>query len=155
VGVIAAGLGLSAWGGFKRRIVTSLIGVLGIGAGVILIGMAPANMFFLILIANFIIGVTQVFANGPLNAIFQTAIEPDMQGRVFSLISAGATAMMPLSLLVAGPISDWLGVRVWYLVGGGLCIVVTIAAFSIPSIMNIENNRNQPMTPSISSEIGN
>jgi DHA3 family macrolide efflux protein-like MFS transporter len=153
VGVIAAGLGLSAWGGFKRRIVTSLIGVLGIGAGVILIGMAPANMFFLILIANFIIGVTQVFANGPLNAIFQTAIEPDMQGRVFSLISAGATAMMPLSLLVAGPISDWLGVRVWYLVGGGLCIVVTIAAFSIPSIMNIENNRNQPIIPSISSEI--
>jgi DHA3 family macrolide efflux protein-like MFS transporter len=153
VGVIAAGLVLSAWGGFKRRIVTSLIGVLGIGAGVILIGISPANMFFLILIANFFIGVTQVFANGPLNAIFQTAIEPDMQGRVFSLISAGATAMMPLSLLVAGPISDWLGVRVWYLVGGGLCIVVTIAAFSIPSIMNIENNRNQPITPSISSEI--
>jgi DHA3 family macrolide efflux protein-like MFS transporter len=153
VGVISAGLVLSAWGGFKRRIVTSLIDVLGIGAGVILIGIAPANMFFLILIATFFIGVTQVFANGPLNAIFQTAIEPDMQGRVFSLISAGATAMMPLSLLVAGPISDWLGVRVWYLVGGSLCIVVTIAAFSIPSIMNIENNRNQPITPSISSEI--
>jgi MFS transporter, DHA3 family, macrolide efflux protein len=143
VGVIAGGLILSTWGGFKRKIVTSLTGVMGIGAGVVLIGAAPSNLFFLILVANFIIGVTQVFANGPLTAIFQTAIEPDMQGRVFSLIGAGATAMMPLSLLVAGPISDWLGVRVWYLIGGGLCVLVTLVAFSIPAIMNIEHNRTQ------------
>jgi DHA3 family macrolide efflux protein-like MFS transporter len=136
VGVIVGGLVLGAWGGFKRRIVTSLMGVLGIGTGVILTGAAPVN-----------IGVTQVMANGPLTAIFQTKIEPDMQGRVFSLIGAGATAMMPLSLLVAGPISDWLGVRTWYLIGGGLCILVTLIAFSIPAIMNIEQNRNN--TPSI------
>ncbi|HEX7567613.1 MAG TPA: MFS transporter [Anaerolineaceae bacterium] len=141
VGVIAGGLALSAWGGFKRKIVTSLTGILGIGAGVILIGVAPANLFSLLLAANFVIGVTQVFANGPLLAIFQVTVEPDMQGRVFSLINAGATAMMPLSLLVAGPISDWLGVRIWYLIGGGLCILVTLVAFSIPAIMNIEQNR--------------
>jgi DHA3 family macrolide efflux protein-like MFS transporter len=147
VGVIAGGVSLSAWGGFKRKIVTSLTGVLGIGAGVVLMGAAPANLFFLILVSNFVLGVTQVFANGPLTAIFQTAIEPDMQGRVFSLISAGATAMMPLSLLVAGPISDWLGVRSWYLAGGGLCILVTMVAFSIPAIMNIEQNRIQVEPP--------
>jgi DHA3 family macrolide efflux protein-like MFS transporter len=148
VGVIAGGLVLSAWGGFKRKIVTLLTSVLGIGAGVILIGAAPANPFFLILVANLIFGVTQVFANGPLTAIFQTAIEPDLQGRVFSLIGAGATAMMPISLLVAGPISDWLGVRIWYLVGCGLCILVTLAAFSIPDIINIEQNRHQTPPPS-------
>ena len=101
-------------------------------------------MFLLVLVANFVIGVTQVFANGPLTAIFQTAIEPDMQGRVFSLINAGATAMMPLSLMVAGLISDWLGVRIWYLIAGGLCIIVTLVAFSIPAIINIEHNRNKP-----------
>jgi DHA3 family macrolide efflux protein-like MFS transporter len=147
VGVIIGGLVLSAWGGFKRKIVTSLAGILGISTGVILVGIAPANLFLLILVANFVIGVTQVFANGPLMAIFQTTIEPDMQGRVFSLISAGATAMMPLSLLVAGPISDLLGVRIWYLIGGGLCILVTLAAFSIPAIMNIEHNRHHVPTP--------
>lgn len=147
VGVIVGGLVLSAWGGFNRKIVTSLAGVLGIGAGVMLVGLAPGNLFYLILVANFIIGVTQVFANGPLTAIFQSAIEPDMQGRVLSLIGAGATAMMPLSLLVAGPLSDRLGVRFWYLLGGGLCILVTLIAFTIPAIMNIENNRQRP-TPS-------
>ena len=144
VGVILGGLVLSAWGGFKRKIVTSLAGVLGIGAGVLLVGVAPGNLFYLILVANFIMGVTQVFANGPLTAIFQSVIEPDMQGRMLSLIGAGATAMMPLSLLVAGPLSDRLGVRFWYLLGGGLCILVTLIAFTIPAIMNIENNRQRP-----------
>jgi len=147
VGVILGGLVLSAWGGFKRKIITSLVGVLGIGIGVILVGVAPDNLFYLILAANFVMGITQVFANGPLTAIFQSAIDPDMQGRVLSLISAGAAAMMPLSLLVAGPLSDRFGVRFWYLFGGGLCILVTLIAFTIPTIMNIENNRqrSQPL----------
>jgi MFS transporter, DHA3 family, macrolide efflux protein len=148
IGVILGGLVLSAWGGFKRRIMTSFMGIVGIGIGVILTGLSPANMFWLLLVANFIIGVTQVFANGPLMAIFQTTIAPDMQGRVFSLISAGATAMMPLSLLIAGPISDWLGVRVWYVFGGAVCILMTVASLSIPAIMNIEQNSQKPVMES-------
>lgn len=61
--------------------------------------------------------------------------------QAFSLIGAGATAMMPLSLLIAGPVSDWLGVRVWYVFGGAVCILTTVAALFIPAIVNIEQNR--------------
>ena len=141
VGVILGGLALSAWGGFKRRILTSFCGIVGIGIGVILTGLSPAEMFWLLLAANFVLGFAQVFANGPLMAIFQSAVAPDVQGRVFSLIGAGATAMMPLSLLIAGPLSDWLGVRVWYVFGGAVCILTTVAALFIPAIVNIEQNR--------------
>jgi len=145
VGMIVGGLTLGAWGGFKRKIITSLAGIIGISLGVILIGVAPGNMFFLLLVANFILGVTQVFANGPLGAIFQSTIEHDMQGRVFSLINAGATAMMPLSLLIAGPLSDALGMRAWYVGGGIACILVTLLAFFVRPIMRIEENQQQPV----------
>lgn len=146
IGVILGGLALSTWGGFKRRIVTSFCGVIGIGIGVVLTGLAPAEMFWLLLAANFVIGSTQVFANGPLHAIFQSAVAPDKQGRVFSLIGAGATAMMPISLLVAGPLADWLGIRIWYIIGGSICILMTIVSLFIPAIMNIEQNQNsQPL----------
>jgi DHA3 family macrolide efflux protein-like MFS transporter len=148
IGVILGGMILSVWGGFKRRIVTSFTGIIGIGIGVILIGLTPSNLFWLLLLGNLILGVTQVFANGPLSAIFQATIAPDMQGRVFSLIGAGATAMMPLSLLIAGPVSDWLGIRTWFLFGGILCILMTVMAFFNPIIMNIEENRQkQPVEP--------
>jgi DHA3 family macrolide efflux protein-like MFS transporter len=144
VGVILGGITLSAWGGFKRRIITSFAGVIGIGLGVILTGAVPAGFFYLVLAANLVLGFSQVFANGPLHAIFQSSIAPDMQGRVFSLISAGATAMMPLSLLVAGPVADTLGVRFWYITGGSICILMTLAALFIPSIINIEQNKQNP-----------
>ena len=142
VGMILGGLILGAWGGFKRRIYTSFMGIVGLGIGVILTGLAPANMFWLLLAANFIIGVTQVFANGPIGAIFQSAIDADFQGRVFSLIGAGATAMMPISLLIAGPLADLLGVRAWYVAGGAIVILVTLVAWFIPAIKNIEENKH-------------
>ena len=150
VGMIVGGLALSTWGGFKRRIITSFSGIIGIGAGILLVSLTPSNLFWLFLAANFIVGAAQVFANGPLSAIFQSTIAPEMQGRVFSLIGAGATAMMPLSLLIAGPLSDWLGVRTWYMFGGILCILMTLVAFFIPVIVNIEQNRHTE--PAASSE---
>jgi MFS transporter, DHA3 family, macrolide efflux protein len=147
IGVILGGLLLSAWGGFKRRIITSFSGIIGIGIGVIIAGLAPAGWFWLLLAALFILGFTQVFANGPLSAILQSTVAPDMQGRVFSLTGAAAMAMMPLSLLIAGPVSDWLGVRVWYIFGGVLCILAAATAFFIPAIVNIEQNRQQAPLP--------
>ena len=149
VGMIAGGIMLSIWGGFKRRIITSFCGVIGIGLGTVIAGLVPANMFYLLLAGWFIVGFSQVFANGPLMAIMQSTVDPDMQGRVFSLLVAGATAMMPLSLLIAGPISDRFGIRFWYLFGGSVCILMTIAATFIPAIMNIEENHKgtQPASP--------
>lgn len=143
VGIIAGGITLGVWGGFKRRIVTSLIGIFGIGVGILLIGIVPTNLFPLLLVTMFLTGFAQVFANGPLGAIMQSAIAPEMQGRVFSLLRAGATAMMPLSLLISGPVSDTFGIRVWFIFGGVATILMAIAASFIPAIMNIESNRGQ------------
>lgn len=140
VGVIAGGILLGIWGGFKRRIVTSFTGIIGIGMGVILTGLTPATMFYLLLAAQFLLGFMQVFANGPLMAIMQSTVASDVQGRVFSLLGAGATAMMPLSLLIAGPVSDVLGIRFWYILGGTVCILMTVVSFFIPAIMDIETN---------------
>ena len=139
-GLIIGGITLGVWGGFKRRIVTSLMGIFGISASILLIGVTPVSLFSLMLVAMFLLGFTQVFANGPIGAIMQSTIAPEMQGRVFSLLSAGATAMMPLSLLISGPVSDYFGIRVWFIFGGVATILMTIAASFIPAIMNIESN---------------
>jgi len=48
--------------------------------------------------------------------------------------------MMPLSLLIAGPILDVLGIRFWYIFGGSICILMTVIAFFVPAIINIEDN---------------
>ncbi len=140
-GVILGGVLLSVWGGFKRKIATSMMGLIGIGIGIMLVGFAPASAFNLALGGMFLAGIMVAFANGPLMAIIQSSVRPDMQGRVMSLVGSAAMAMSPLGLLIAGPVSDWLGIRTWYWIGGGLTLLMGIVAFFIPAIMNVESNR--------------
>ena len=141
VGMIAGGLVLGAWGGFKRKISTSLLGVVGIGGGVLLAGAAPASMFWLAGAGILVTGLSNPVANGPIGAILQSVVKPEMQGRVFTLVDSAATAMMPLSLAIAGPVSDALGIQAWYVIGGGLCVVLAVAARFMPVLMNIEQDR--------------
>ena len=139
VGIIAGGILLSIWGGFKKKIVTSLTGIIGLGIGVMVVGLAPADLFLLAILGNAILGLMLPIANGPIGALLQTIVRPEMQGRVMSLLNSGATAIAPIGLLIAGPFSDWLGIRVWFWAGGILCILIAVTAFFIPVIKNVEN----------------
>ena len=140
IGIIAGGILLSLWGGFKKKIVTSVTGIIGLGLGVMLIGLAPASLFIIAILGNVVLGLMIPIANGPIGALLQSIVRPDMQGRVMSLLNSGATAIAPLGLLVAGPFSDWLGIRVWFWAGGILCVLIAVSAFFRPVIMNVENH---------------
>ena len=138
IGVIAGGLLLGAWGGFKKKIYTTLIGVAGMGLGILVIGMTPPSILALGIAGMVVAGLMNPIANGPLQAIFQASVAPEMQGRVFALIGAVTSLISPLSLLVAGPISDLLGILVWYWVAGLACLLMSGVMLFIPSLMQIE-----------------
>ena len=147
VGIVAGGILLSVWGGFKKKIATTLTGIIGLGIGVLLTGLAPADLFILALAGNVILGIMIPIANGPVGALLQSIVRPDMQGRVMSLVNSGATAIAPLGLLLAGPFSDWLGIRVWFWAGGILCMLIAIGAFFRPAIMNVESHHDAVQGP--------
>ena len=109
IGVVIGGLVLSVWGGFKRRVVTSLLGIIGMGLGTLIVGLSPVGAFTMALVGMLVAGFMNPIVNGPFMAVMQTAVAPEMQGRVFSLIQSASMAMMPLSLLIAGPIADGWG----------------------------------------------
>jgi MFS transporter, DHA3 family, macrolide efflux protein len=140
VGMIAGGIILSVWGGFKRKIATTMMGIVGIGAGIMLVAAAPANLFPLALTGMVIGGVMNPLANGPLFSIVQSIIKPEMQGRVMALINTAATAITPLSLLVAGPISDLIGIRAWFWIAGIVTLLMGVSGFFSKSVMHVEDN---------------
>ncbi|MCB8979965.1 MAG: MFS transporter [Ardenticatenaceae bacterium] len=144
IGIIVGGLTLGAWGGFKRRIYTSLVGLVGLGIGIGLIGLAPANWFWLAVVGGFVGGGMIAFVNGPVRAILQTAVAPEMQGRVMSLIGSMATAMTPLGLMLAGPLADQFGVRPWFIVAGVATVLVGLSGFFIPALLTVEDGRSTP-----------
>jgi len=139
IGIILGGLLLGIWGGFKRRILTTLVGLFGLGIGTLMIGFTPASSLFVVVGAMFLIGFMQPIVNGPLLAVLQAVVAPEMQGRVFTLVSSMAAAMSPLGLVIAGPLSDVVGVRAWFIAGGILTGCMGVVGFLVPAILHVED----------------
>ncbi len=139
-GVILGGAVLGLWGGFKRRVVTAQLGLIGLGVFNGLVALAPAEAFPLAVAAMLLAGVMTPIVNGSYGAILQAAIAPEMQGRVFSLVLSVAMGLGPIGLLLAGPLADAAGVRVWFYVAGAVCAVLGAAGLLLPPVMNIEQS---------------
>jgi DHA3 family macrolide efflux protein-like MFS transporter len=142
IGVLIGGALLGVWGGFQSRIRTSLAGLIGLGLSVLVIGLAPASFFPLAVAGSALTGLMMVFTNGPLMAVLQAVVAPSMQGRVFTLLTSAAQAMMPLGLAVAGPLADLIGVRLWFAVGGVVTLAAGVGGLFIPALINIERERD-------------
>ena len=142
IGFIVGGLILSVWGGFKRRILTSLLGLVAMGVGCLVMGLLPPSAFGFAIVTMFFIGVVNPIVNGPLLAAVQAVVLPEMQGRVFSLIGTVSAAMSPIGLIIAGPIADKLGVQAWFMIGGIVTLMMGITSLFIPAIMHFEDGRS-------------
>lgn len=138
VGVIAGGLLLGVWGGFKRKIITTLVGLMGMGVGILAVGFSSPDGYWMALAGLALAGLMNPLVNGPLFALLQTKVEPDMQGRVFTLVSSMAGAISPLGMLVAAPVADWLGIQAWYVVGGLACALMGMSGFLIRPVVTID-----------------
>ena len=99
-------------------------------------------MYLLALVGMALFGFLNPIINGPLMAIMQTKVEPEIQGRVFSLLSAGAGLASPLGLAIAGPVSDATSNQFWFILGGSLTVLAGAIAFFVPQI--IELGRSTP-----------
>jgi DHA3 family macrolide efflux protein-like MFS transporter len=163
IGGVLGGLLMSAWGGPKRRIRGMLLGWivftvfgqilfgLGRGVGVWIPAVAVGAMSFPI-------------SQGCSNAIWQSTVAPDVQGRVFAARRFIAWFVNPISPIMAGTLADmvtepamqsqswlsstfgWLvgtgpgsGMALQYLVSGVAWIVIIAAASFIPVIRSVED----------------
>ncbi len=104
VGMLAGTLVMSAWGGPKRRI-HGVLGFLMIsGAFMALIGLRPSLV--LMGIAGFCAMFFSPIINASSQAIWQSKVEFDIQGRVFAIRRMIAWSTVPIAYLLAGPLAD-------------------------------------------------
>jgi DHA3 family macrolide efflux protein-like MFS transporter len=137
IGFLIGGLALSIWGGFKNRLVTSFVFLIVMGASISLFGVIPQNGFYLGVAILSITGIANPLVNGPLMAALQARVEPEKQGRVFTLLQAGSAAAMPLGLAIAGPLSDKIGIQIWFIVGGVVCIIMGVLMLMNKRVMQL------------------
>ncbi|HEY5729059.1 MAG TPA: MFS transporter [Anaerolineales bacterium] len=151
-GMILGGVLLSIWGGFSRKVLTSLVGLMGMGTGTLILALAPASSILFAVGAALLVGFMTPMTMGPFFAVIQSTVEPGMQARIFSLLSSVGTGIVPIGLMIAGPVADRIGIQAWFLFGGVLCILMAVTGLFIPAVMNMEKKGN-PLPEAVGTSI--
>jgi len=105
VGGIIGGLLMSAWGGFKRRVHGVLAGWMVFGVFFALFGISSNLTLWLIFGA--LVSVVGPLINTSNQAIWQSKVAPDLQGRVFSARRLIAWFTQPIAPVIAGTLADY------------------------------------------------
>lgn len=121
-GSIFGGFLMASWGGFKNRMQTIALACAAYGISAVLLGIST----------NFIFYLTVMFFTGIFSPVFyaseavliQETVDNDIQGRVFSLIDIIIMAVMPIGMLLFGPIADLTRVENLMITTGALMLVV-------------------------------
>lgn len=136
IGTIAGGVLLAAWGGFSSRLNTSFAGLVALGLATLAVGGASS---IAVAIAGIVaVGLAAPFVNGPIQAVLQATVAPEVQGRVFALYASASGAIAPVGLAIAAPVAEWAGVRSWFAAAGVICVAMGVVGFFVPSIRALQ-----------------
>ncbi len=105
VGGILGGLVMSAWGGFKRRVHGVLLGWMISGICFAMLGFDGGLKLWLPVMATMMLFFPLV--NTSNQAIWQSKVAPDLQGRVFSARRLIAWFSQPIAPIIAGTLADF------------------------------------------------
>jgi DHA3 family macrolide efflux protein-like MFS transporter len=162
LGGVIGGLILSAWGGPRRRIYAVLLGIVSLSVMQIILGMGQQQIFWIIGMFGF--SVVIPILNGSSQALWQSKVAPDVQGRVFAARRMMGQFTKPLAMLMAGPLADYFfepamqkgrllapffgslvgtgpgaGMALMFVIFGVCGIWVGIAGFAIPVVREVED----------------
>ena len=140
IGMIGGGLWIASWGGFKNRIhsIAAAIAVMGLCS----FGMGVIPNFWIYLFLMGLVGLFIPLLNAPSMTLLQEKVEEDFLGRVFGVQSMVASAMMPLGMLVFGPLADRMAIEILMAVSGLFLMVV--AFFAIRDRVLLEAGKPEP-----------
>lgn len=122
IGTFIGGFLISIWGGFSNRIKTILLASTLSGLATVLMGFS--SIFWVYLIFMGVVGLVMSYINAPSATLIQETTKPEMIGRVFSIYQILFTAIMPMGMLLFGPLSDVVKIE-WLLIATGGVIAIS------------------------------
>lgn len=120
IGMVAGGILMSIWGGFKSRVTTMSVGLIAFGS--LAIGMGLSKQFALYLALMIIYGVAITMVQTATTTLIQEKAEMSMQGRVFGLLGAMYSGFLPVGMAIFGPMADEISLQ-WIMIGSGIALI--------------------------------
>jgi MFS family permease len=104
IGGLVGGLTMTIWGGTKKKVYSLIGGILLSSIGMIFFGLTKTVIFLSIF--GFFIMFINVITNSSSQAIWQSKVTPQLQGRVFSARRVIAQLVGTIPMISSGPIVD-------------------------------------------------
>lgn len=123
-GMVAGGLLMGAWGGFRSRLKTLCIGLAVFGLAAAGMGVSWSFGPYLMLMALYGVALTSVQTT--LTTMLQEQSDAAMQGRVFGLFASMYAGCYPIGMAVFGPLADLIPLQ-WIMIAAGAVLVLTAA----------------------------
>lgn len=133
-GSILGGIIMTAWGGFKNRFRT--IGLSCILWAVLFTGLGFSKDFYVYLAFMFLSGFPMPFWSASAVTLLQEMVAPEVQGRVFGVQQLIMNTVMPVGMLVFGPLADVVSVET--------LLIISSVLMAFPGIWIFLNR--QPIT---------
>ena len=121
IGMILGGIVIASWGGFSNRIYTMALASFITGICTLALGVVP--LFWVYLSIMGIVGTTIPLFNTPSTVLLQEKVGADFLGRIFGVLNMIASSMMPLGMLVFGPVADAVKIE-WLLIRTGFLLFI-------------------------------
>jgi hypothetical protein len=110
-----------------RRYLTIMIMLWGAGsAPLALIGLT--DQVWVMAVASFAVGVTMQAAMVIWGTLLQRRVPAHLLGRVSSLDFFVSLALMPLSMAIAGPVGEWIGIPTTFVLAGAIPVLLAVPA---------------------------
>ncbi|WP_286909389.1 MFS transporter [Clostridium sp. UBA1652] len=135
IGMILGGIIMASWGGFKNRVYSMAFSSFVSAGCTIALGIVPS--FYIYLMFMGIFGIVMPMFNTPSTVLLQEKVEPDYLGRVFGVFGMISSSMMPLGMLVFGPIADMIKIE-YLLIGTGTFLFI-LSFFLIKNKALVDN----------------
>lgn len=124
LGMILGGFLITAWGGFNKRMHTTLLA--GLLYGSIMLGLGLSQTFLVYLLLNTMIGIASPCYNTPMTVYVQESVAPAMHGRVFSMMQIASACALPFGMLFFGPIADFIPIQLLLIGSGSLVVLLSV-----------------------------
>ena len=161
--MLIGGLIMGAWGGPKNRKIWGVIAAIALSSlGYLLVGLR-ASIYY-VAAGQFVILFFIPISAALSQAVWQTKVPPDIQGRVFSIRAMIAWSIIPTANLAAGPLADKVceplmaeggalantfiasiikvrtgrGIGLMFVISAVFLLVASLIVFTSPRVRNLE-----------------
>jgi DHA3 family macrolide efflux protein-like MFS transporter len=125
---------MASWGGFKNRVYSMALSSFIMSFCTVGLGIIPNFWIYSFFMCIF--GLAMPVFSTPSTVLLQEKVEGDYLGRVFGVSGMIHSAMMPLGMLVFGPMSDIISIELILVVTGILLIGMSFLLMTNKELVN-------------------